>query len=586
MKKRIVFLIALTGILITAFAAVAAAGEVIYVSEPSVFDTPKMFPRADASLWNMDYRCNPALLKLDCPYGLIFDTYYEGSFYKMDNKDYGNSLLLPGSFVRGSLTSEYVTDVVGGDAGFAVKLNDRSNLAFIFNYRYGNLLGDGDFTNAFDDGTGLAGRIDGSFVQRLDSHTFSPSVLFDFKVNDALTLGAALKYAYISERFQDDITGAGSWTALPEHLLIDKDLWLKYHYLSPEVGVSFVPSDRFTLNASLAAGFYFGRVDKDASMHDDALIGADNTYTEDLDSSGVSGWDIAAKVRPQFKVNDKVSIPLVLDFWYKDFKWAVDGPSSGYFAAMSYGGPFQGPGTIDYHNDATTWDITAGAGVKYDAGWATLSGLASYTHWSFDNNYDQENMISSPVVFTGFNGLTSFSQDDKETRDFVSLGLTIEKEFSPTFSADFGMRYDFGWGHRQYDLAYTSRWETNPLAPLTISTDGRDTYQDLTLSNHFTITPIEHLSVVFGGFVKIPVDSIDYDLNGTAAGLTTANAVVRQWGFEGGVLRAASDDNENTGWEYGGLLSISYEFGCPKPVPPVVPAPPAPAPQLTPMSQK
>ncbi len=49
-------------LLIAAFAAVAGAQDSIYISEPTVVDMPKILPRYDASLWNMDFRDNPALL--------------------------------------------------------------------------------------------------------------------------------------------------------------------------------------------------------------------------------------------------------------------------------------------------------------------------------------------------------------------------------------------------------------------------------------------------------------------------------------------------------------------------------------------
>ena len=218
-----------------------------------------------------------------------------------------------------------------------MKLSDRANLAFILNYRYGSVLGDGDFTNSLSGG-GFIGLINGSLEQRLDSHTVAPSALFSYKVNDAFTIGASLKYAYINERFQDDITGSGSYgTTLPgnpEIVDIERDLCLSYHYLSPKVGISR-RLRRLILNASVAAGLYSGGVNKDADLFDSFFSGSYTpSYSEDLHSSDIRGWDIAAKVRPEFKVSDALSIPLVLDFWYKDFRWGVAGASSGLFCAL------------------------------------------------------------------------------------------------------------------------------------------------------------------------------------------------------------------------------------------------------------
>ncbi len=583
-KRRTFYFPVVVIFLITVSAFTAAAQEVTYISEPAFLDTPKILPRADASLWNMDFRCNPALLKLECPYEFIYDTYYLGSYDRKSTSDYANGTLFdPATYAyfSSSVESKYYTDAVGGDLGFAMKLNDRSNLAFIFNYRYGNVLGDGTFVNAWDDGrTGENGYLDGSLEQKLESNTFAASVLWNMKFSEAFTLGAALKYAYTSETFRDEIWGNSVTLSEPGTLSMERDQSLKYHYISPKVGISFVPSDRFTLNASVAAGFYIGgTVDKSASLSDSFEGFATPPYTEDLDSSDISGWDIAAKVRPEFKVSDTLAIPVVVDFRYKDFTWGVDGASNGYFAPISYSGIFQGPGTIDYENEATTWDITAGAGVKYDAGWATLSGMLSYTHWDFNNTYDQNNL----VVLGNAGGLTSFSQDDTETRDIISLGLTLEKQFSPKLSADFGVCYDFGWGHRRYDLTYLSPFEAVSFETLSISTEGDATYQDLTLSTHMTFAPVQRLSITLGGFVTMPLQSLDYRLDGASAGLTANNVMAAYpWtGPDGPISR----DYENIGWNYGGLLSISYEFGCPVAVPPVIPTPVI-EPKLEPMSFK
>ncbi len=566
--KKLCYLLAFTALFVAVCAVVAPAQEVIYISDPTLTDTPKMLPRSDASLWNLDFRCNPALLRLDCPYEFIYDNYYFGGFHEKDTAD--RIGVVPattgGTYMLGSVDSEYLLNVAGTDVGFAMKLNDRANLAFILNYRFGSVLGDGDFTNSHAFG-GPVVSMSGDFEQRLDSHTVAPSVLFDFRVSDALSIGASLKYAYTNERFDEDIEA----TSITEDVLIDRELCLSYHYISPKVGISFVPSDRFVLNASVAAGFYFGGVNKDASLFSSSDPGFTPPYTEDLHSTDVRGWDIAAKVRPEFKVSDALSIPLVVDFWYKDFRWEVDGTSAGYFPAFNYSGIFQGPGTIEYENDTTTWDIMAGAGVKYNAGWATLSGMLAYTHWVFDNNYDQENVVL-PVLASG---LTLFSQDDTETRDIMSVALTLEKAFTDKFSADFGIRYDLGWACRQYDLFYDSPYEQG-TPPLVITTEGRDVYQDLTLSNHLTFAPTERLKIVLGGFVTIPLDALDYDLKGSLSGLSDR----RPWYAAGPVVR----DYENTGWDWGGMLSLTYEFGCPVVVPPA--APPVIEPKIEPMSIK
>jgi hypothetical protein len=583
--KKLLYPLIVAALLCSVFTIGVSAQETVYISDPTISDTPVMLPRADAALWNADFRCNPALLKLDCPYMFILDGYYLGGYHKKSAGDFTYDPTLPSTLARASLEADYILNVAGGDIGFALKLNDRANLAFLFNYRYGNVLGDGDIASTYNYLGAYLGFFNGSFDQRLDSHTFAPSIMFSAKMSDSLTFGGALRYAYVSERFEEDINGAGVgdtiFGTLTENLLVDRELWLRYHYLSPKLGISYAPSDRFVLNASVAAGIYFGGVAKDASLYDDAFSGqiTPSLYTEDLNSSDVSGWDIAAKVRPEFKVTDALSIPLAVDFWYKDFRWGVGGTAAGYFGPLAYGGVFQGPGLIDYDNETKTWDITAGAGMKYNAGWATLSGMLSYTRWDFDNQYDQYNLVADTTF--GLDGVTLFHQNDHETRDILSLALTVEKEFSPKFSADLGLRYDLGWGHRTYGFTYMSPFETSTVVPLFVNTEGRDTYQDLTVSVNTTFTPMDRLSIALSSFVTIPLDSLDYDLDGSAVGWAGAGTGYRVGAFEGPVFK----DYENTGWEYGGMLSITFEFGCPVAVPPAPAPAPVIEPKLEPMSK-
>jgi len=43
---------------------------------------------------------------------------------------------------------------------------------------------------------------------------------------------------------------------------------------------------------------------------------------------------------------------------------------------------------------------------------------------------------------------------------------------------------------------------------------------------------------------------------------------------------------ESTGWDWGGLLSITYEFGCPVAAPPAPEPAPVIEPKIEPMSMK
>lgn len=454
-KLKTVHLSVVAIFLITAFAAAAAAQEVIYISEPSVYDTPAILPRFEAPV-QREFVRNPALLTLECPYEFFSDLTYHGGTYKTSTSGvWGPDGA--GDTARGASDSSYYLHALGGDAGFAMKLSDTTNLAALIFYRWGFLFGDTDFEHF---NSSAPGFIFGSWDERLNAHTFGLSILANHAFSDAFILGTGVTYSYNMEHLARKGSGdgrVGAAALFPETLLIDRDLRLNYHRFAPVVGILLKPSDRFTLDASVEAGFSFGGVSKNSLLYDDEGPAGNTWYTEDLDSRDLFGWDITAKVRPVIKISERLSFPLVLDFAYRKFNWGVDGSSYGYFAPMAYGGIFQGPGAVVYENDTRSWDITAGAGVTYDAGWATLAGMLSYTHWDFRNGYDQENWVSGPLGF--LNGLTAYNQRDSEIRDTVSLGVMVEKKLSPVVSAALGLRYDLGWGRRDYYMSYFSPYE-------------------------------------------------------------------------------------------------------------------------------
>jgi hypothetical protein len=581
-KRRAFYFSTVIIIMVTVCALTAAAQDVIYITEPDLAETPKILPRMDAPLWNMDYRHNPALLKLDRPYEFIDDAYYLGSGWSVSSESFNEGFtyngLRPG-FLTKHVEDKYLTTVLGTDAGFALRLNDRSNLAVIFTYRYGNTKGDGNFF-LISSGPTFTAREDGSISQKLETHDFTLSVLYSLEMSNAVAVGAGFKYTYRDESWDSDIFGRGFDDSFitPSSFLTDlnQDLGLGYSIVSPVLGVSLKPSDRFNMDAWLSAGFYFGDVRKNSNLFENAS-GTNPAYSEDLDSSDLTGWDISASVRPELAVTSTLSIPFVLDFSYRDVKWSVGGASFGGFFPYDYDLIFHTPGHITYKNEETTWHAKVGAGLTYDAGWATLSGLLSYTRWEFLNAYDQHNyfIISLP---------TAYAQRDMESRDIVALDLSLRKDFSTMLSADFSATYLVGWAHRRYQLTYRSPWESIlSRDQLKVVADGRDAYQDLILSATMNLKPTERLSLSLMGTVTIPVNGLDYTLHGLGTGLNIANGMgTRDVQIDGPVVR----EYESSGWEWGALLSLTYEFGCPVPTPP--PAPPAPViePKIEPMSFK
>ncbi len=587
MDKRKAFFLSVVAIFLMAVIAVgAAAQDVVYITEPVLNETPKIMPRMDAPLWDMDYRHNPALLKLDCPYEFIDDAYYLGSGWDISSESIGRGFTFFGAapaFITNKVATKYLTTVLGTDAGVALKLNDRSDLAVIANYRYGNVRGDGNFFLVYANNiiTPFVSRSNGSIDQKIESHDLSLSVLYSLKLSDALTLGAGLKETYRTEWLSDDLFAVGSDQAGNPNFRtdLDRDLRLRYNTISPVLGVSFNPAGHFSLDGWVSAGFYFGDVRKNATLFDNDPAGVP-TYREDLDSGDVSGWEIAASVRPAIALSDALSVPFVLEYAYRDFTWSVGGSSTGEYAPFVGDLIFHGAGHIGYENDETTWHAKAGAGLTFDAGWAMLAGMLSYTRWDFRNAYDQENETTGIAT-----GLTAFAQRDTESRDIASLDLSVKKKFSDMLSADFSACYLVGWAHRRYEMSYRSPWEILPAsgAQLKVVADGRDAYQDLILSAGATLTPMDRLSLSLTGTVTIPLNDLDYTLEGLAGGFTPGQQVpTRNIKLSGPVVR----EYESSGWEWGALLSLTYEFGCPVATPP--PAPPAPViePKIEPMSFK
>ncbi len=303
-------------------------------------------------------------------------------------------------------------------------------------------------------------------------------------------------------------------------------------------------------------------------------------YTEDFNSSELSGWDMSAKVNPELTLSDALSVPMFVAFNYRDFGWKVGGFPEGFFTPftlLEFGLDGLAP-PIEYEYNDIGWDIGAGAGVKFSAGWGTLSGLLSYTHRDLRNNYG----LAQPDSPAG-PSFTAFDRRDRERRDILSLAVVYEKEFSPMLAADLGARYDIGWGHREIYTTLTDAIEYIGPQKLLITADDRDMYQDLTLSTHLTLTPMDHLSVALGGMVKIPLNNLDYDMDGDSSGLEGFPLAFRPALFYGGPFDMGY---ESHGWDWGGLLSVTYEFGCPVATPPVTPPAPVIEPKLEPMTMK
>jgi hypothetical protein len=558
-------------------------------------DMSRVLPRYDAALWNLDFKDNPALLRLDCPYEFIGDLYYLGGYRHISSGANGQLHFPTFAGIPYSTRSsemDYYSHGLGADVGFAIKLNDRTDFAAIFGYRWNYASGDGDFTD-FVRRPGLGGGatsvFNGSSEEAYHGHTFGASLLLSSAVNDRITYGAGLKIGYTRETYDTSIDGFGvSTSTLPgtngtEHADLDRELTLRYYRIGPVLGIALKPIPKLAIDASLEAGFYMGDVQKEASYLEDFTGNLANflfrdpsmAYNENFSASELSGWDMRAKVNAEYALSEKLSFPLYVAFDYRDFRWRVGGLADGLFGPftlLEFGLGADGE-VLTYNDNENRWDIAAGAGVKYVADWGTVTGTLSYTHRDLRDNYGQADFA---VVL--------FDRRDRERLDIVSLGVTYEKEFSPMLSADLGLRYDIGWGRREIGSTLIDELENFAFSQLITSVDAADSYQTLTLSTHMTLKPMDHLSVGLGGMVTIPLNSLDYDMHGYSTGLGALPPLAPRPGlfFDGPFAMGY----ETTGWDWGGLLSVTYEFGCPVATPP--PAAPAPViePKLEPMSYK
>ncbi len=189
------------------------------------------------------------------------------------------------------------------------------------------------------------GDFNGSVDENFNGHTFGASLLFSSVLTDKVTFGAGFKLAYIQDKYDSDMTGFGASNGIlstgTESAVTDRDLTLNYRRFGPVLGISVKPSSMLTIDASLEAGFYVGDVEKESTLAQDFTMiirPASDLYTEDLGSSDLNGWDLAAKVKPEIILSDAISVPLIVAFNYRDFRWNVDGTSIGFIRALQSAG--------------------------------------------------------------------------------------------------------------------------------------------------------------------------------------------------------------------------------------------------------
>ncbi|MEJ2068329.1 MAG: hypothetical protein P8Y09_10390, partial [Deltaproteobacteria bacterium] len=244
------------------------------LEEPKLNTTPKLLLKVNSSIWDRDFRANPALMEPKSEYEFYYDVYYLGSLTRVSTDIYNRIFMnLTSGDIHGDFDEAYVSNDYGTDIGVIMKLNDISNLGAIFSYKYNTLKGDGSFKYEWSYPATYTGDVESSLRSESDSSSYGLSLLYNVDLSNYVTLGAGLKYAYTYEKSGSDITGRGVANRLgieyPENVSTDRELTFKYHLLAPTLGVSANPIDSLIINSSVTGNLYLGKTEKKATLFAD-----------------------------------------------------------------------------------------------------------------------------------------------------------------------------------------------------------------------------------------------------------------------------------------------------------------------------
>jgi hypothetical protein len=198
------------------------------------------------------------------------------------------------------------------------------------------------------------------------------------------------------------------------------------------------------------------------------------------------------------------------------------------------------------------WRITAGLGAVYTMDSYTFDGTLYYTFADWDNSYEQTNFVAGPVP--AFNGLTSFTQDDSLTINMLSLDLGMTAALTESLSTSFGIRYDLGWAEKDYTDVYVSPFIGAAPGLQAMQAGDTDLFQNLTLDLAVAYEPVEGLSLSFSGMVTMPLDDLEYDMDGSAS--YSMGAMALGYALIDPTVRNLSLET----WNYGCMLNVMYEF--------------------------
>ena len=566
-RNSVLTIAIVTALALAPLAGSAVAGESIHLEEPNSFNNPKdtfgtpptEWNKTDTqtygippSEWYSTWRDNPALVDLQSNYAFIATMFYMGSYNKFETDLY-QDLTGPVGVSYAESNDEYVGNSAGTDLGFLMKFNDISTFGAILHYRYDGILGYGDTTQIFDNGGGTYLTLTTESVRRSDANSTGLTLLYDVDYSDAFSLGFDLTYMYTNENTNYDensVDVVSSGAVVDEEIKIDRETIFNTHRISPTIGASFTPTDSFILNVSFTTDFLFGGVEKSSRMHDlnTAFGPPPADYREHLDDGKLSGYGFSGEADTEIFLTDALSLTYLVNASYNDTSWDVDGAVGGYFLPLLYYGVIYGPGTMDYESEERTWNATAGAGMNYTLSGVVLHSLITYTRWERSTAFYQENVITAgapPVPFS------NFTQRTTEELDIMNLKLGATADISSILSMDFGIGYSVGWG--RYNL-YESTYSPASVTEFITTAKDTDTFHDMTVGSSMIITPMDNFNITLSAMGKFPLNQKRYNLSGTTDGASIGALPISAW--SGNTIR----DYGSSTWNYGGTLSIGYEF--------------------------
>ncbi|MBN1883685.1 MAG: hypothetical protein JW885_16085 [Deltaproteobacteria bacterium] len=571
MRRRTFFsLVVLAATVLLVAPVIATAQDYLYVEEANFYSVPKALPYHDGSFGGKDFLANPALMAVENDVLFFLSSYYLGSTTDVDVDGFytvRNIILppIPGS-VAISGDEKYQVNNWVTDAGFTLGLSDAARFGFFLRYRYGDVGMEGDTTFTQTLTINNVSHFS-DYSSDSDVNDISLALLLDLDLAEAFSMGVGFKYDYVIDRSDFDLSSAGTAAIFNPNEIstMSRSFDMDYHRFAPVLGFSVAPTDALSLDMSVEMGFIVGGVEEGARFYSNhpiipAVLGL-QTHTHAFDSRDLDGWDIGTGLDVAYALNDTISMPFFADFAYATMDWSLDGTGTGLFFPTYLTALPTADGLTAHENDYAEWSLSGGAGVDLALDPMDLGFALSYTHWEYANDYWYRTVMASTLFGPFVPGNAAvFDESVSEKRNVFSLDVTMEKDFSDSLSAAFGMRYDLGWGVMDLDRSYRSAFLYVPPVPtLTTSYDDRDFFHNLTLAADVSFMPVDRLTLSLGGMVRIPLDGLDYELDGSGGGTYNgipALGVSGRFDYNG----PASFGYDTTTWEYGGRLELKYEF--------------------------